>query len=97
MQRDIFNEILPLCLRMNDIINDVFTNNERIMEQFIKDLFLGKVQVNYLSRCSPVERPQTCRSYFFSPIKNYIAETTRSLKETDVEKYLDTIYVYYNK
>jgi hypothetical protein len=54
MQRDIFNEILPLCLRMNDIINDVFTNNERIMEQFIKDLFLGKVQVNYLSRCSPV-------------------------------------------
>jgi hypothetical protein len=30
---------------MNEIINDVFTNNERIMEQFIKDLFLGKVQV----------------------------------------------------
>ena len=31
---------------MNEIINDVFTNNERIMEQFIKDLFLGKVQVS---------------------------------------------------
>ncbi len=47
MHRDVFNEILPLCTRMNDIINDVFTNNERIMEQFIRDLFLGKVQVSH--------------------------------------------------
>jgi hypothetical protein len=36
---------MPLSIRINEIINDVFTNNERIMEQFIKDLFLGKVQV----------------------------------------------------
>ena len=46
LQKDIFNEILPLSIKMNEIINDVFTNNERIMEQFIKDLFLGKVQVS---------------------------------------------------
>ena len=43
--KDIFNEILPLCKRTNEIINDVFNNNEKIMEQFVKDLFQFKVQV----------------------------------------------------
>lgn len=43
--KDIFSDIMPLSIKINEIINDVFLNNERIMEQFIKDLFLGKVQV----------------------------------------------------
>jgi hypothetical protein len=42
---DLFKEIVPLCKRTNEIINDVFMNNERIMEQFVKDLFLVRVQV----------------------------------------------------
>ena len=43
--KDIFADLLPLCKDANDIINEVLPNNERIMEQFIRDLFLGKVQV----------------------------------------------------
>ena len=27
------------------MINDVFINNEKVMEQFVKDFFLGRVQV----------------------------------------------------
>lgn len=36
---------MPLCAKTNEIINEVFLNNERIMEQFVKDLFLDRVQV----------------------------------------------------
>jgi recyclin-1 len=42
--RDIFVDILPLCKATNETINQVFINNERTMEQFVKDLFLGRVQ-----------------------------------------------------
>ncbi len=43
---NLFQDIVPLCKRTNDMINDVFNNNEKIMEQFVKDLFLGRVQVS---------------------------------------------------
>lgn len=70
--RDLFKEIVPLCKKTNEIINEVFSNNERIMEQFIKDLFLTRVQV-------------------------YVNTSIEQYRETDLEKYLDTIYMYYNK
>ena len=42
---NLLSELVPLCRKTNDIINEVFLHNEKIMEQFVKDLFLGKVQV----------------------------------------------------
>jgi hypothetical protein len=44
---NLFSELIPLCRKTNEIINQVFAHNEKIMEQFVKDLFLGKVQVGY--------------------------------------------------
>ncbi len=70
--QDLFKEIMPLCRKTNEIINDVFTNNERIMEQFVKDLFLGRVQA-------------------------FVNTNIELYREKDIEKYLDTIYLYYNK
>jgi len=70
--RDIFVEIVPLCKRTNQIINEVFVNNERIMEQFVKDLFTGRVH-------------------------DFVMTNVEKYKEVDNEKYLDTIYLYYNK
>lgn len=35
--------MLPLCRKTNEIINEVFNNNEKIMEQFVKDLFQGRI------------------------------------------------------
>lgn len=65
-------ELVPLCKRTNEMINDVFSNNEKIMEQFVKDLFLGRVQ-------------------------QFINENIKKYRETDLEKFLDTIYLYYNR
>ena len=42
------------------------------MEQFAKDLFMGRVQT-------------------------YVNGNIDKYRETDMEKYLDTIYLYYNK
>lgn len=42
---DLFSEIMPVCVKTNEIINEVFLNNERIMELFVKDLFLDRLQV----------------------------------------------------
>ena len=38
-------DLIPLSSKTNEIINEIFINNERIMEQFVRDLFLGRVQV----------------------------------------------------
>lgn len=42
---NLFGELVPLCRRTNEMINEVFSNNEKIMEQFVKDLFLTTVKV----------------------------------------------------
>ncbi|CAF0747382.1 unnamed protein product [Brachionus calyciflorus] len=70
--QDLFSELLPLCIKSNEIFNEVLPNNERIMEQFVKDLFLDRVQT-------------------------YVNLNIEKYKETDLEKYLDTIYLFYNK
>lgn len=44
---NLMSELVPLCRKTNEIINEVFTHNEKIMEQFVKDLFLGRVQVGF--------------------------------------------------
>lgn len=69
---NLFQDIVPLCRRTNDMINEVFSNNEKIMEQFVKDLFLGRVQ-------------------------QFVHETVGQHRDTDLDKYLDTIYLHYNR
>lgn len=68
---NLFTELVPLCRRTNEMINEVFSNNEKIMEQFVKDLFL-------------------------TTVKDFVNANIEKYRETDLERYLDTIYRYYN-
>jgi exocyst complex component 5 len=70
--KDIFADIIPLCKSTNEIITEIFNSNERVMEQFVRDLFLGRVQ-----------------HHVNSNIKQY--------EDNDSDKYLETIYLSYNK
>lgn len=42
--KSIFNEIVPLCLRSQAIVNEVFNNPEQVMSKFVLNIFYGKLQ-----------------------------------------------------
>ena len=42
--KSIFNEIVPLCLKSQAIVNDVFINPEQVMSKFVLNIFYGKLQ-----------------------------------------------------
>lgn len=42
--KSIFNEIVPLCLRSQTIVNEVFINPEQVMSKFVLNIFYGKLQ-----------------------------------------------------
>lgn len=42
--KSIFNEIVPLCLKSQVIVNEVFINPEQVMSKFVLNIFYGKLQ-----------------------------------------------------
>lgn len=42
--KSIFNEIVPLCLKSQMIVNEVFINPEQVMSKFVLNIFYGKLQ-----------------------------------------------------
>jgi hypothetical protein len=89
--KDVFVDLIPLCKKTNEIINEVFINNERIMEQFVKDLFLGRVQVILYSTTF------LFFYYLFSTILNFIRilliQTSKNIRIM-IWKNILTLYIY---
>lgn len=42
--KSVFNEIVPLCLKSQVIVNEVFINPEQVMAKFVLNIFYGKLQ-----------------------------------------------------
>jgi hypothetical protein len=68
------------------------------MEQFVKDFFLGRVQVLAILKTFTILKTYTINIMFFLNFnKNFVNSNVEKYKDVDLEKYLDTIYLYYNK
>lgn len=46
---NIFNEVLPLCDRTNELIISVFTNPESVMGKLVQRIYLGPLKVRHFS------------------------------------------------
>ena len=45
MSSDPFAEVLPLCRKSNELIQQVFTNPDLVMAKLVQNIFLTKLQV----------------------------------------------------
>lgn len=43
--RDIFGEVVPLCLKSDTLIREVFTNPEQVMAKFVIKIFQEQLKV----------------------------------------------------
>lgn len=46
MSSDPFSEVLPLCKRSNELIQEVFTNPDVVMGKLVQNIYITKLQVN---------------------------------------------------
>lgn len=48
MSSDPFAEVLPLCRKSNELIQQVFTNPDLVMSKLVQNIFLTKLQVCFM-------------------------------------------------
>lgn len=46
---DLFDDIVPLCRRTNELITEVFSNHDAVMGKFVQNIYHNKLHV---SQCS---------------------------------------------
>jgi predicted HD phosphohydrolase len=43
---DLFDDIVPLCRRTNELITEVFSNHDAVMAKFIQNIYHNKLHVS---------------------------------------------------
>ena len=47
VMRNVFAEVVPLCRRAQDLIQEVFTAPEQVMTKFVINIYQGQLKVTY--------------------------------------------------
>ncbi|XP_049274640.1 exocyst complex component 5 [Rhipicephalus sanguineus] len=58
MKKDMFSNIVPLCERSEQVIEEVFTNPEQVMCKFVSNIYNGKLQEYIQSNLSDRSDPE---------------------------------------
>ncbi|KAL1425614.1 hypothetical protein MTO96_019040 [Rhipicephalus appendiculatus] len=58
MRKDMFSNIVPLCERSEQVIEEVFTNPEQVMCKFVSNIYNGKLQEYIQSNLSDRSDPE---------------------------------------
>ncbi|GAB1597556.1 exocyst complex component 5-like [Argonauta hians] len=62
---DIFEEILPLCTRTNELINNVFANPEIVMGKLVQKIYLGKLQETISKKLDSQSDPEQYLTHLY--------------------------------
>lgn len=56
---DLFDDIVPLCSRTNDLIAEVFSNHDAVMGKFVQNIYSNKLQQYISSKLEKEADPET--------------------------------------
>ncbi|XP_052273620.1 exocyst complex component 5-like isoform X2 [Dreissena polymorpha] len=58
LSADPFSEVLPLCTRSNELIQEVFTNPEAVMGKLVQNIYITKLQVCIQNKLNKKDDPE---------------------------------------
>ncbi|CAL4063422.1 unnamed protein product [Meganyctiphanes norvegica] len=56
--RDLFMEVVPLCIRSESLVKEVFTNSDQVMGKFVLNIFQGQLQEHIQTRLENKSVPE---------------------------------------
>ncbi|KAI7692750.1 Exocyst complex component 5 [Sarcoptes scabiei] len=89
---NIFTDIVPLCVKNQKTIKEVFINPDQVMSKFILNLFHGKIQEYIHSRINGNDSRE-----FLNELFNLFTKTNKLIDQIAKLKYLCCDYAFLNK
>ena len=89
---NLFTDIVPLCIKNQKTIKEVFINPEQVMSKFVLNIFHGKIQEYIFMRISEDRRED-----FLSELYNLYSKTDKLVEQLAKQKFLGCDSNFLNK
>ncbi|KAH9528275.1 Exocyst complex component 5 [Dermatophagoides farinae] len=89
---NIFNDIVPLCVKNQKTIKEVFTNPEQVMSKFVLNIFHGKIQEFIQARINENDTRE-----FLTELYTLFHKTNKLIEQIAKLKFLGCDYNFLNK
>lgn len=88
----LFSDIVPLCVKNQKTIKEVFTNPEQVMSKFVLNIFHGKISEYIFARINKDRKED-----FLTELYNLFSKTNRLVDQLSKQKFLGCDHVFLTK